>query len=272
MTSAALVNLFVSAWVIAHKGVKSAMFRQTAWAALRNLTQIYAQTVGGRTGIRIIQTTQLFNIMGSAGGMQLCANSYVSVLSSEQSRTANFGILAGTIMFGSAAGFVIGGAAQKIIGRLSPWYLAFGLLCFCTAFAMFFLPYHAPEMRADSDEPAKKKGNFLSPLKVFVPRRTVNVDGRITRNWNLFWLGLGTFFSVLATSYVPMALQLVAIYKHGFTAESSGYMLSLNLLVRGFFLTAIFPAIIARGRRWLAPCREVSFSGQATCFSAPVLC
>lgn len=44
------------------------MFQQTIWAAFRNLTQIYAQTVGGKLGMDIITTTQLFNVLGSAGG------------------------------------------------------------------------------------------------------------------------------------------------------------------------------------------------------------
>ena len=81
------------------------MFQQTAWAAMRNLTQIYAQTVGGANGIHIIQVTQLFNIMGSAGGYQLAANSYIAVLADPEKRTSLFGVLSGMTMLGASAGY-----------------------------------------------------------------------------------------------------------------------------------------------------------------------
>ena len=81
------------------------MFQQTAWAAMRNLTQIYAQTIGGATGVRIIQTTQFFNILGSGGGYQLAANSFVAILAAPDKRTAMFGVLSGCTMLGSSTGY-----------------------------------------------------------------------------------------------------------------------------------------------------------------------
>ncbi len=50
-------------------------------------------------------------------------------------------------------------------------------------------------------------------------------DGKIKRDFNLFLLGAGTFFSVLATGYVPMALQLVGTNVFGFQPAESGFML-----------------------------------------------
>ncbi len=219
------------------------MFQQTFWAALRNLTQIYAQTVGGRTGMIIITTTQLFNTLGSAGGFQLCANAFVAMLSPDEARTANFGILGGVFMFGSGIGYTAGGVSERVWGYLAPFQGALCLLVFSTVFGIFFLPHFTPEAKQE------ERKSFLAPLKVFVPRPRATGG----RDWNLALLGLGTFFSVLATGYVPMMLQLVATNVFGFTPDTSGYMLSLNLLVRGFFLTQCFPPIIAAGRRWLSP-------------------
>jgi putative heme iron utilization protein len=81
------------------------MFQQTVWAAMRNLTQIYAQTIGGGTGIQIIQTTQFFNIMGSGGGYQLAANAFIAALATPEKRTSMFGVLGGIVMAGSSAGY-----------------------------------------------------------------------------------------------------------------------------------------------------------------------
>lgn len=82
------------------------MFQQTAWAAARNLSQIYAQTIGGETGIRIIEVTQIFNVLGGAGGAQLASNAYIASLASAEERTALFGMMSGVSMLGAALGFV----------------------------------------------------------------------------------------------------------------------------------------------------------------------
>lgn len=81
------------------------MFQQTLWAALRNLTQIYSINKGGAVGIKIIQSTQLFNILGSGGGYQLAANGYVAILVDPERRTGMFGVLGGVIMLGNSAGY-----------------------------------------------------------------------------------------------------------------------------------------------------------------------
>ncbi len=95
------------------------MFQQTAWAAMRNLCQIYAQTLGGATGIRIIQTTQLFNIMGSGGGYQLAANSFIAILAEPERRTSLFGVLGGMTMLGSSAGYTCTcDLTQNLYGKL----------------------------------------------------------------------------------------------------------------------------------------------------------
>jgi hypothetical protein len=104
--SAAIINVFVTGWWIKRFGVKAAMFQQTGWAAARNLCQIYAQTIGGQTGIAIIQVTQVFNVMGSGGGYQLAASAFIAVLAEPEARTALFGVQGGVQMLGAAAGYV----------------------------------------------------------------------------------------------------------------------------------------------------------------------
>ncbi|KAL1406277.1 hypothetical protein Q8F55_007973 [Vanrija albida] len=245
-TGSSIVNLFTSAWFIQRYGVKAAMFQQTIWAALRNLTQIYAQTLGGKKGMDIITATQLFNVLGSAGGYQLCANSYVAILSEPAARTANFGVLGGIMMLGSGVGYSLGGAVERWAGYLAPFQVAFVLLVSCTVFGMLFLPHVAP----GADDKPRRKGGFLSPLSTFVPRVLASNGPR--KSYNLTLLALGTFCSVLATGYVPLALQLIGTNLFGFTPDTSGYMMTLTLVVRALFLSVCFPRIIAAGRAWFA--------------------
>ncbi|RSH86522.1 uncharacterized protein EHS24_004787 [Apiotrichum porosum] len=275
-TGCTVINLFISSTFMSKYGVKAAMFQQTLWATLRNLTQIYAESKGGALGIKVITFTQVFNILGSGGGLQLCANSYVSMLSTDEERTANLGVTGGVVMLGAGIGFTIGGMLERFVGPLAPFQAAFGMLCFCTFFGAFFLPYRTPDSekaKSDSDDDGKNKKTphgFLGPLKFFVPRKVV-VGTRVTRDWNLFFLGMGTFFSVLATGYVAMALQLVATNVFAFTPDTSGYMLSLTLFVRAFFLSVLFPRIISRGRAWLSGTSSTTTSPAPTVPSSPTL-
>lgn len=261
-----IVNLFTTAGVINLWGVKAAMFQQTFWAALRNLCQIYAQLRGGRAGINITIVTQVFNVFGSGGGFQLCANSYISILAAEEERTAQFGILSGIFMLGSGIGFSVGGVLFKYVAQLAPFVLAFAFLVFCTLFGAFFLPYIPPGEGEDKDARGgeKKRQGILAPLAVFLPRK--REEGR--RTWAMFFLGLGTFLSVLATGYIAMALQLVATNVFDFKPDTSGYMLSLTLVVRAFFLSVCFPKIISAGRKWYAEHPE-RFSASTSKLASP---
>jgi hypothetical protein len=101
----AIINLFVTGYWIKRFGVKAAMFQQTAWAAGRNLCQIYSLHLGGAGGIRIIQITQLFNIMGSGGGYMLASNAFIAILADADKRTSLFGVLGGIAMLGASAGY-----------------------------------------------------------------------------------------------------------------------------------------------------------------------
>lgn len=61
---------------------------------------MYALSIGGNTGMQIIQTTQLFNVLGSGGGYQIASNVFISTLVAAEERTSQFRVLTGVIMLG----------------------------------------------------------------------------------------------------------------------------------------------------------------------------
>jgi heme/copper-type cytochrome/quinol oxidase subunit 3 len=116
-------------------------------------------------------------------------------------------------------------------GMLRPFQIAFLLLSFTTLFAFLFLPYINPVSNQETKTESK---SFLKPLKMFIPHRR-QVDGRKKWDLNLFFLASGAFFSVLATGYVGMGLQLVATNVFGFKPGDSGLMLvSLSIASRAY--------------------------------------
>ncbi|KAL1409301.1 hypothetical protein Q8F55_003280 [Vanrija albida] len=266
ITGSMFFNLFLTTWFIDRFGIKAALFQQTIWGAFRNLCQIYAISIGGSKGIWIIQFTQLFNLLGGAGGSQLAANAYIDALSSEEERTGNFGRISGVFMLGSGIGSTIGGLAEQWGGLIRPFQCAFFLLVFCTVYGFLFLPYIPPAHgirkpvsgsdSGDEEESEVKRPSMLAPLAVFIPR-TVTIttpEGSTTtkKDYNVFLLGVGTFVSVLATWYVQTALQLISQNVFGFKPDASGFMITTTQLTRAFFLTVFFPRIIRWGRRWVA--------------------
>ena len=138
-----------------------------------------------------------------------------------------------TIVYERQLTFVVGGMAFDQGGLLLPFQIAFCLLAFTTLFGSFFLPYIDPtpplhpETTAEESITIKEKQSrsFLYPLKIFIPRTKVLENGRKVRDWNLTFLGMGAFVSVLATGYVGMGLQLVATNVFGFKPGPSGLML-----------------------------------------------
>ncbi|WVQ87093.1 hypothetical protein IAS59_000814 [Cryptococcus gattii] len=235
-TSCTIANLFITGWFIKKFGCKAAMFQQTFWAALRNLTQMYALSIGGNTGMQIIQTTQLFNVLGSGGGYQIASNVFISTLVAAEERTSQFGVLTGVIMLGSSSGYTFGGLAYNWFGLLAPFQCAFALLCFCTVFGSLFLPHTPPENDQRINDKEKKRKSFLAPLKIFVPTRNV------------------ICFGDRVCAYGASACRND---KFGFQPGESGIMQSLNLLVKAFFLSICFPRIIAAGRRYVSHRQDV---------------
>ena len=114
-----------------------------------------------------------------------------------------------------------GGLTYRYVGPLSPFFTTFGLLVFATIFGALFLPNIPPVQHTDPEKP--QKGVF-EPLKIFIPRKRM-INGRMRWDFNLSFLGAGAFFSVFATGYVPMGLQLIATNVFGFQPAESGFML-----------------------------------------------
>lgn len=84
----------------------------------------------------------------------------------------------------------VGGLVDSYFGHLVPVEATFVLLIGVTIFGSLFLPYIAPTPTTTDKETGKRKSGFLTPLKLFMPRKG---------NMSLFLLGMGAFCSVLAT-------------------------------------------------------------------------
>ncbi|KAJ7074854.1 hypothetical protein B0H15DRAFT_917440 [Mycena belliarum] len=248
-TFSATLNLIVTTWQIKNWGLRKAIVNQTFWPALRNLTQIYATLVGGRQGIRTMQLTQLITILGGGAGYMLSSNSYMAEVVAPAERTAAFGVLQGVAMLGVANGYIWGGLSNDFFGLSAPFEITFCLLVASTLFTALCLPYIPPggyPTKPTLKDDADSVFAFLHCLRVFLPARYA--DGRTARFWGRPLLAFGAFWSVMATSYVPLMLQLTATNQYGFTPGDNGFMMSGNALSRAAFLTLAFPRIIARGR------------------------
>jgi predicted MFS family arabinose efflux permease len=156
------------------------------------------------------QTTQLFNILGGAGGYILCANAYVPELVAPADRTGAFGQQQGVVMLARAVGFTAGGLVSDWFDISAPFKVTFCLLVGSTLFSFAFLPYVPPAARAGARDAGEGEGGpvakresawaFLAPMKVFFPAKVFTPDGRYEgRKWGLMCLGLGEFLAVFAT-------------------------------------------------------------------------
>ncbi|KAJ6467645.1 hypothetical protein C8R47DRAFT_1152300 [Mycena vitilis] len=274
-TLSATLNLIVTTWEIKNWGLRLAIIHQTFWPALRNLTQMYAISVGGRLGISILQGTQLISILGGGQGYLLSVNSYMTEVVEPEERTAAFGVLAGVAMLGTANGYVCGGLSNNI-SLSAPFNITFCLLVASTLFTAFCLPYIppgglatrkglgslTPPPNANSTQEGPKKDAspfaFLYCLRVFLPSRYADGRGRF---WGLPLLAFGAFWSVMATAYVPLMLQLTATNEYGFKPSDNGFLIACNALSRAVFLTLAFPRLIEYGRKRMSRRASVHNSG-----------
>lgn len=56
---------------------------------------------------------------------------------------------------------------------------------------------------------------------------------------------------ILMLSSIPVLLQMYSTDVLGFGTTENGWLISLNAMVRGLFLTFAFPVLISRGRAWI---------------------
>jgi len=182
---------------------------QTTIPLLRNLCQQYAVYHRGWLGIYLLQYTQLITIFGGGAGYMLTANTYTAELVSPEERTGAFGVIQGIAMAAMACAYTLGGVTADTWGPLSTFQVTFVLLVLSSFLSFFFLPAISPPEVAVEDKKAGSILSFLSPLKVFVPRKLDDGSGR--RYYGLTLLALGVFGGVLATGYVPLMLQLHSV-------------------------------------------------------------
>lgn len=245
-------NLFVSGWTVKRWGPRFALVLQTFIPAIRVATQILGVVAGGKSGIIIIQCTQLITILGGPAGYILVVNTIAGELVEPMQRTAVFGRLQGCIMLGQSIGYLLGGMVGDRFGIQMPFQVAFFLFCISSLYVGLFLPYISPDSLSDGKKDSKRKGlsGFLAPLRILAPQRILFPDGHIAKHFGVFFLCCGVFLGVLATGYAPILIQMYATAVFEFNQADNGWLMSGNALMRSFFLIFIFPRIITVGRRW----------------------
>ena len=201
-----LLNLFLTASLIKRIGVKPTLLIQVFFPALRLLVQNVGVEVGGNAGIIIIQCSQVATILGGPSGYLLALNTFITEVVEYEGRTAALGRLTGSMMFGSAFGFLLGGVVAEVFGIKAPFRLTCMLFLSSCAYVVLFLPYIPPAKAKVTDTGSisgKKKrkivSKIFSPLAVFAPRKFIRRDGVLQTEYGAFLLAWGVFLGILAT-------------------------------------------------------------------------
>ena len=250
------LNLFLTGSLIKSIGVKPTLILQIFFPALRLIVQNIGVEVWGNTGIIIVQCSQVLTIVGGPSGYLLALNTFITEVVDYEGRTAALGRLNGSMFFGSAIGFLVGGFAAESFGIKAPFRLTLVLfLCVC-AYVFLFLPHIPPAGKNpdDSDTPTTKKGSmfhqFFAPLTVFAHRKFITKEGVIKKEYGAFLLAWGVYLGILATGYLVTLLQLYATNIFHFGTKENGALIFMYSMLRGFFLTFAFPKLISIGRKW----------------------
>ncbi|KAI1879257.1 hypothetical protein JX265_002211 [Neoarthrinium moseri] len=220
-----VLNLFVCGYFIKLWGPRWAFVSQTSLLGVRVATQVLGVTLGGRTGIIVFQAMQSIGIIGGPRGYQLVLNTAVSEVVSPRDRTAVFGRLQGSIMLGTAFGFLLGGVLGDIYGIRRPFEVAFFLYITSSIYGALFMPTTSSNDDKVKDKNTRGVGGFFAPLKVIVPHRYVLEDGKIIKNYGLVFLALGIFLGVFASTYAPTLLQMYATAEFGFGTTENGWLM-----------------------------------------------
>ncbi|KAI0018643.1 hypothetical protein F4780DRAFT_750418 [Xylariomycetidae sp. FL0641] len=254
-----VLNLFVCGYLIKRCGPRWAFVSQTALLGVRVSTQVLGATVGGRRGELIFQACQAIGIIGGPRGYQLVLNTAVSEVVAAKDRTAVFGRLQGSIMLGTAFGYLLGGVLGDVYTIRRPFETAFFLYVVSTIYGALFMPNKTAAStgsKAGAVTAAAAVNNrgisaFFAPLKIIRPHRyRLAGSGAVVRNYGLVFLALGIFVGVFASGYAPVLLQMYATAEFDFGTIENGYLMFGNSSIRGLFLLLIFPKLITVGRAW----------------------
>ncbi|XXH03310.1 hypothetical protein Hte_009708 [Hypoxylon texense] len=208
-------NLFICGYFIKLWGPRWAFVSQTALLGIRVSTQVLGVTIGGRTGEIIFQACQAIGVVGGPRGFQLVLNTAVSELVAAKDRTAVFGRLQGSIMLGTAFGYLRGGTEMT-----------------------------------DQKKSSRGISGFFAPIRVITSHKYRLESGKVVKVYSLVFLALGIFLGVFASGYAPILLQMYATSEFNFGTTENGYLMFGNSAIRGIFLLLMFPKIISVGRIW----------------------
>ena len=250
-----LVNLFLTGVMIKRIGIKPTLWINIFIPAVRLLIQNVGVEVWGNTGIIIVQCSQVITILGGPSGYILTLNTFVTEIIDYEGRTAWLGRLMGSMMVGAALGFLLGGVVAEAFDIKAPFRLTLALFLAASVYIVIFLPRVAAADSKAGDSTTtngKKKGvlrKFFGPLAVFAPRKFITKAGAIQTEYGAFLLAWGVFLGILATGYLVTLLQLFSTDVFGFGTKENGWLIFMYSLLRGLFLTFLFPRFIAIGRR-----------------------
>lgn len=252
-TVCGILNLFVAGWQIKTWGPRAALISQTAFPAIRVALQVVAVSIGYREGIILLQCSQLIGLVGGVSGYLLVLNTAAGEVVPAPQRTAMFGKLQGSVMLGTAIGYLLGGIIGDAFGIGRPFETATVLFLTSSFYAFLFIPYIDPKTLSDDSPRSKGLSSVLSPFRVLAPwKLRSQSSGTVKSYYGITFLALGVFLGVLATGYAPVLIQMYATAAFDFHPSELGYLMATNSLIRGFFLIFAFPKIISTGRRWFA--------------------
>ncbi|KIX93995.1 uncharacterized protein Z520_10332 [Fonsecaea multimorphosa CBS 102226] len=258
------LNLFLTGSLIKRIGVKPTLMTQVFFPAVRLLVQNVGVEVWGNAGIIIIQCSQIVTIVGGPSGYMLALNTLITDVVEHEGRTAALGRLTGSMMFGSALGFLLGGVVAEAFDMKTPFRLTLMLFLTSCAYVFVFLPHIPPQpTEVDTDSIKAKKTKkisavtkFFGPLMVFAPRKFVTREGMVRTEYGAFLLAWGVFLGILATGYLPTLLQLYSTDVFDFGTQQNGGLIFMYSMLRGVFLAFVFPKLIAIGRKWTLKSEE----------------
>ncbi|KAH7307984.1 major facilitator superfamily domain-containing protein [Stachybotrys elegans] len=244
------VNLFLAGWLVKRLGPRAVLVIQTLVPAVRVAAQILGVVAGKRTGMIIIQSTQLITIFGGPAGYILVINIIAGEIVEPLRRTAVFGKLQGCFMLGQGIGYLSGGMIGDYFGIRGPFDVAFVAFLLSALYAQLALPYLPPPASNTEQKSGKGSTGMLGPLRILVPRSLQLANGKLTKHYGLTILCLGIFFGVLATGYAPLLIQMYATAVFEFKQADNGWLMSEFAFMRSLFLIFLFPRLISAGRRW----------------------
>lgn len=255
-----LVNLYFTGIMMRRCGPRMALIVNNLLPVLRVLVQILGVVIGARPGIIVFQSSQMLNMIGGPAGGTLALNTAISELVAPAERTGAFGKLQGVSLIATALGYLLGGIIGEAYVIERPFQGSGVILAVSTVYTFFFIPYIDPKTMGDDDKDKNNKSSEeemhtrekkrTSFLGVLAPQRLRLEDGRVIKYYGALILAVGIFTGVLASGYAPILIQLYAVGNFHFSPSENSILMSVNSLIRGFFLILIFPVIIKSGRRW----------------------